>query len=38
MDKMECMNCHNDLTEYYHHGYKGMRGRCPICEVDFPLE
>ena len=38
MSEMVCMNCDGGLTEYYHHGYKGRRGRCPTCKVDFPLE
>jgi len=26
------------ITEYYDDGYKGVRGKCPCCGVDFPLE
>lgn len=38
MDEFTCDNCKGDLTEYYHDGYKGKRGRCPVCKIDFPLE
>ena len=33
-----CDNCDERITEYYDDGYKGVRGKCPICGVDFPLE
>ncbi len=36
--KITCDNCGNEVTEYYHNGYKGKRGKCPSCGVDFPLE
>lgn len=37
-ERTACMNCRGDLTEYYNREYRGMRGRCPACQVDFPLE
>ncbi len=36
--KFTCNNCDIDITEYYHDGYEGKRGKCPNCGVDFPLE
>jgi len=36
--KFSCDNCSADIAEYYHDGYKGKRGKCPQCGVDFPLE
>jgi len=36
--EFSCDNCSADITEYYHDGYKGKRGKCPKCGVDFPLE
>ncbi len=36
--KIPCEHCNGDITEYYHERYRGKRGRCPICGVDFPLE
>jgi len=38
MGKMACNDCNSDLVEYYHDGYKGKRGKCPVCKIDFPLE
>jgi len=36
--KTACIHCNGDLTEYYNHGYRGRRGRCDVCKIDFPLE
>ncbi|MFQ5497878.1 MAG: hypothetical protein ACE5DU_08355 [Nitrosopumilus sp.] len=33
-----CIYCKVVITEYYDDGYKGARGKCPSCGVDFPLE
>jgi len=38
MDRIICWNCKAEINRYYNEGYKGKRGRCPICGVDFPLE
>jgi len=38
MDRIICWNCKGEISKYYNEGYKGKRGRCPICGVDFPLE
>ncbi len=37
-EKIICWNCNSEIIQYDHDGYKGKRGRCPICGVDFPLE
>lgn len=26
-----CVNCDQEITEYYHKGYDGKRGKCPNC-------
>jgi len=36
--KILCYNCSEEITEYYHDGYNGKRGKCHSCKVDFPLE
>ena len=36
--EFSCDHCNADIAEYYHDGYKGKRGKCPKCGVDFPLE
>lgn len=36
--KTACDNCNGEITEYYDEGYKGKRGKCPKCGIDFPLE
>ena len=36
--KMQCDNCKIDIIEYFNEKYNGNRGKCPICEIDFPLE
>ncbi len=36
--KIICNNCDMEITEYFHEGYKGKRGKCPKCGADFPLE
>ena len=38
MAKIVCWSCKIEITEYYHEGYKGERGKCPNCKADFPLE
>lgn len=37
-EKIICWSCNSEIVQYDHDGYKGKRGRCPICGVDFPLE
>ena len=36
--KIICFNCNLEITVYYHEGYKGSRGKCPKCGVEFPLD
>ena len=33
-----CWQCNNIITQYYNKSYNGNRGRCLICDVDFPLD
>lgn len=35
---ISCIHCNKQITEYYDKLYKGIRGKCLICEIDFPLE
>ncbi len=36
--KITCLTCSTEIIEYFEKRYHGMRGRCTICEIDFPLE
>jgi hypothetical protein len=36
--KISCDLCSGEIIEYYDSSYKGMRGKCPHCKIDFPLE
>ena len=36
--KILCYNCNKQIVEYYDDGYKGTRGKCIHCMIDFPLE
>jgi len=38
MDRIICWNCKAEVNKHYNDAYKGKRGRCPVCGVDFPLE
>jgi len=38
VEKIVCWNCSAEIVQYFNENYKGKRGRCPICGVDFPLE
>ena len=33
-----CEFCTEIIVEYYHEGYKGKRGKCTNCGIDFPLD
>ena len=37
-DKITCWVCGTVVIEYFEVRYKGKRGRCPTCEINFPLE
>ena len=38
LQKILCVNCDVEIIEYYNEGYNGIRGKCPICKTDFPLD
>ena len=38
LEKIRCINCDAEITEYYDERYEGYRGRCTICKIDFPLD
>lgn len=33
-----CWMCGAKIVEYFEIKYAGIRGKCLICEIDFPLE
>ncbi len=33
-----CWNCNNPVSQYFSELYKGQRGKCSNCDIDFPLE
>ena len=37
-EKIKCNSCHSEILEYYNDEYKGYRGKCLICKIDFPLD
>ena len=37
-EKMTCWSCGKDIIEYFHKNYENIRGKCPICNVKFPLD
>jgi len=36
--KIICYHCDGEITVYYDEHYKGKRGKCYNCKIDFPLE
>ncbi len=36
--KITCEHCNGEIIEYYDEGYNGIRGKCPHCKINFPLE
>jgi len=36
--KIICWNCNVEVIQYFDIKYKGERGVCPVCGVNFPLE
>jgi hypothetical protein len=36
--KIVCWNCDVEIIQYFDIKYKGERGVCPVCGVNFPLE
>ncbi|WP_280924464.1 hypothetical protein [Nitrosopumilus ureiphilus] len=37
-EEITCLVCSAEIIEYFEERYKGQRGKCTICEIDFPLE
>ena len=37
-EKNPCWMCGNDIVQYFEKKYGGMRGKCLVCKIDFPLE
>ncbi len=37
-EKIPCWECGTDIVQYFEKKYSGMRGKCLVCEIDFPLE
>ncbi|SVA58387.1 uncharacterized protein METZ01_LOCUS111241 [marine metagenome] len=38
MNIITCEVCKMKIVEYYDNQYKGKRGKCLSCGIDFPLE
>ena len=36
--KIKCIHCDAEIIEYYDEKYKGYRGKCQNCKIDFPLD
>ena len=36
--KITCYICNSVIIEYYDDHYRGNRGKCEKCKIDFPLE
>ena len=37
-EKIPCWECGNDIVQYFEKKYSGLRGKCLVCKIDFPLE
>ncbi len=37
-NKIKCLNCDTEISIYYNEEYKGYRGKCSLCKIDFPLD
>jgi len=37
-EKTPCWICGTDIVQYFEEKYCGMRGKCLVCKIDFPLE
>ena len=33
-----CWECKVEIIQKYDANYRGIRGTCPLCDVNFPLE
>ena len=38
IEEVRCEHCDGEIIEYFNEKYNGNRGKCPMCEIDFPLE
>ncbi len=38
VEKIICIDCEIEIIQYYGPNYKGYRGKCSVCKIDFPLE
>ena len=38
MERIQCWSCEGEIIMYFSEKYNGHRGRCSLCETDFPLE
>ncbi len=36
--KTPCWICGTDIVQYFEEKYDGLRGKCLVCKIDFPLE
>jgi len=36
--KFSCDICNGEVIVYFNEKYNGNRGKCPHCDIDFPLE
>lgn len=36
--KIKCEHCGSTIKPYYNESYRGTRGKCPSCGVEFPLD
>jgi len=37
-EEITCWVCDAEIIEYFEEQYQGQRGKCTICEINFPLE
>jgi hypothetical protein len=37
-EKHSCWECGSDIVQYFEEKYSGLRGKCLVCKIDFPLE
>ena len=37
-EEFTCWVCSTEIIEYFEVRYKGKRGKCTCCNIDFPLE
>ncbi len=37
-ESISCWECGADIVQYFEAKYGGTRGKCLVCEIDFPLD